>query len=87
MVREIRYRAASGWVPLLIILLALVSGPLALVRSLPAPGSLEIAAAILLPTLAIISMAGFLAVQPNEARVLLLFGTYKVRLESPASSG
>jgi len=54
-----------------------VGAVLGLERYGAGPYGYQLAAAILLLLLAVLSLFGYLAVAPNQARVLLLFGKYK----------
>jgi regulator of protease activity HflC (stomatin/prohibitin superfamily) len=68
---------ALGGFPMLVVGLALVSAaPIALaVTTTPRPAGL-IALAVLISALGILSLKGLFTLQPNEARVLILFGRY-----------
>ena len=79
MTAEKSYRAAPGWFALFFFLALLISGPaLVLFRSATGPPSpWLIGGAIFSSLVAIIGMIGFLAIPPNQARVLLLFGDYR----------
>ncbi len=78
-------RAGSGWAMLFITILLLVIGIAALVLgcilldSQPenALGGVSLAAGIVLFLVVTILMMGFFTIQPNQARVLILFGNYK----------
>ncbi|HEX4666244.1 MAG TPA: SPFH domain-containing protein [Chthoniobacterales bacterium] len=79
--REIDRKAISGWFMLFINLALLLGGAALLLyeitltdRDLFSPWM--IGAALLLEALAIILLAGHFTLQPNEARVLILFGRY-----------
>lgn len=77
MVEERRYRPMTGWGPLAVCVLLLFGGPLLTlltVRERP-----EIAAPLVIVSvvLAVLTAIGFMAIAPNQARVLLLFGNYK----------
>jgi regulator of protease activity HflC (stomatin/prohibitin superfamily) len=82
---EIHLHAVSGWPMLLFnILLFLavpVSVPLTVLSQAGAPTALSVLGAILLTVLLVLSavfvVLGFFTLQPNEARVLILFGHYK----------
>ncbi|MEM9171129.1 MAG: SPFH domain-containing protein [Pseudomonadota bacterium] len=69
-IMEKRYRAVNGWLPLLLIVGMLVAAVLFFAAKVPLLG----AAFIMVGT---IMTLGFMAVAPNDARVLLLFGNYK----------
>jgi regulator of protease activity HflC (stomatin/prohibitin superfamily) len=82
--RERETRVASGWV-MLPIVIAMLPGGVALFIYSIAAGAVRVghpywavfALGILLIVLSIILMSGFFTLQPNEARVLVLFGSYK----------
>ena len=84
MVTEKPYRPISGWFPLLVTTAMVIGGPLVLIHGaigLGYPGGarylLELIGGILIFTLGFVSIFGFQAIAPNQARVYLLFGTYK----------
>ncbi|PIE02784.1 MAG: hypothetical protein CSA81_05560 [Acidobacteria bacterium] len=84
MVLEKTYNPISGWFPLIVTLALFVAGPLLFFTELndikTVAGSLavlKLVSGIALFLMAIISCAGFMAVAPNQARVLLLFGVYR----------
>ena len=77
-------KAGSGWVMLVVVLamyLVVVAGfvvaVIALAGGSGAVGGTLMVAASLLLTLAIVMSVGFFSLQPNEARVLVLFGEYR----------
>jgi regulator of protease activity HflC (stomatin/prohibitin superfamily) len=78
--RELRISALSGWL-LLFINLALVVLAIWLfvtgVRGGRADGVLPVLGAIALAIVSFIMAGGFFTLQPNEAAVLILFGSYK----------
>src|SRR5436190_21890023 len=71
-------RVPSGWV-MLIVTFALLAGGLSMFRNAVNSGEplKWIFLAIGLHLLFVISCFGFFTLQPNEARVLLLFGSYQ----------
>jgi len=76
------YRPLSGWFPLFVTLALLVAGPWILIRGLVAASSgsglaASIVVGVLLFAAGFIALFGFMAIAPNQARVLLLFGAYK----------
>ena len=83
MVTERAYRPWSGWFTLFVVLLLIVAVPFLLARGAMLaddnePGAVWfIIAGILGILTAFITLFGFLAIAPNDARVLLLFGEYK----------
>ena len=72
-------RPASGWFPLLICIVLMVGGIAALIYTANQEIALPwgpIGSAVLIG-LSFLMMFGFMAIPPNESRVLLLFGEYK----------
>jgi regulator of protease activity HflC (stomatin/prohibitin superfamily) len=74
MVREILIKPGAGWVPLGVILLA---SPTLLVVAIALQNTPLLLAAAVVAVLSLIAGFGFMAVAPNDARVLLLFGEYR----------
>ena len=84
--REREKKVMSGWVVLPITILLFIAGTLLIVYSFTqgreyASGAarplwIVLVAGVLVVTLAAISTLGFFTLQPNEARVLILFGSY-----------
>ncbi len=80
----------SGW-PMLPVVIALFFGAIALfiyslaagINSLGQPFWGLFILSILAELLAIIMLFGFFTLQPNEARVLVLFGAYKGTVRQP----
>jgi len=84
MVTERGYRPIAGWLPLILILALLVLGPVVFVYAVQAlaAGAGTAAVALLIVSILVVLGAalgvfGFMAIAPNDARVLLLFGDYK----------
>ncbi|MHB1299086.1 MAG: SPFH domain-containing protein [Gemmatimonadaceae bacterium] len=77
MYREKSYPAAHGLVVLLILLIVIGAGIWGLVRVIPAGNPLPIVSFALLISLAAFLLGGLFIVHPNEAKALVLFGTYK----------
>ena len=81
--------AMSGWPMLVINLVLLLCGPVWVIRTIAIAGSTGeprmlwwLIPAILLEVLAIVLLRGHFTLQPNEARVLILFGAYKGTVRS-----
>jgi regulator of protease activity HflC (stomatin/prohibitin superfamily) len=74
--RERVVQVQNGWVMLVLLLAALVANVAALVLLVTEPGPVKILPFVLMPIIVTL-MTGFFSLQPNEARVLLLFGDYK----------
>ncbi len=84
MVAEKTFRPLSGWFPLIMTIIFAVAGPGVFIRGLMGidyPGGVRVVLMVILGVvlfvMAFISIFGFMAIAPNQARVLLLFGTYK----------
>ena len=81
--RERPMKVASGWVYLPIVLILLIGAPALLIYSIAAGEAQNgppfwglFVPAVLLIILAVIMLFGFFTLQPNEARVCVLFGDY-----------
>jgi regulator of protease activity HflC (stomatin/prohibitin superfamily) len=84
MVAEKTYRPLSGWLPLIVTIALLVIGPWQAITGavgLGARGQLtdlaQMIVGLLLFAGGFIALFGYQAIAPNQARVYLLFGTYK----------
>jgi regulator of protease activity HflC (stomatin/prohibitin superfamily) len=82
MIQEKTYRPFSGWIPLVFSIGLLIGGPWYTVLSLHAmrwnDGSgWAVVTGVLLLITGFISLFGYMAIAPNDSRVLLLFGEYK----------
>lgn len=83
MTAEKPYRTLSGWVPLLITIALLIGGPWILISGAVGLGNrvpgagLMLAGGIVAVVIGFVMLFGFIAIAPNQARVLLLFGAYK----------
>ncbi|MEO1993866.1 MAG: SPFH domain-containing protein [Planctomycetaceae bacterium] len=80
MVQEHVCRPSAGWFPLIVSLLLLLGGPALIIYTaveVHSPSFTPFLLAILMILTGFITLFGFQAVAPNEARVLLLFGEYK----------
>ena len=81
MFQEKSYRPFSGWIPLLFSAGLLVGGPWYTLLSLHAlrwnDGSgWAVVSGVLLILAGVVSLFGYMAIAPNDSRVLLLFGKY-----------
>src|SRR5262245_61646435 len=77
MIRERQKSAASGWL-MLPVLLVLLGGELrVLFLALQAQSILGFLAVVLVLTATAVCLGGFFVVNPNEGRVLQLFGAYR----------
>ena len=84
MVRELEKRALSGWVMLPVLLalgVAAVFGFISAVR--PTPDATLIIFWVTVFALDVLGWAGFFLVNPNEAKVLQLFGKYVGTVKAP----
>ena len=78
MYREKQYPALNGITALLTLLTLIVVGLIFAARQFQQPGHEGLGvSALLLTVLASIALGGLFIVQPNEAKALTLFGTYK----------
>jgi regulator of protease activity HflC (stomatin/prohibitin superfamily) len=76
MLREIRFKATNGYIALVVFLIALGIASERLVRMAATQQGIAAAAWSLVLVLVIIAFTGLFTVQPNESRVLTLFGKY-----------
>ncbi len=77
MTHEKGYAPMSGWGGLLAILLLVVFGITLFALGISSEEPLLIIPGILMGGLTLITMFGFMAISPNDSRVLLLFGEYR----------
>lgn len=70
------FQPRSGWLPLALSLAALVGGPLMFLVGIALEWVLLVVVAVPAVLAGIINLFGLMAIQPNVARVLLLFGEY-----------
>ena len=70
-------RTANGWPMLLLNLGTLVVGGLLLLSAVATQAGILAVMGLPLVVAAIVSLAGHFTLQPNQARVLILFGDYK----------
>jgi len=68
--------AASGYIGLLVGLVTLAGALWVLVVGIQSGGTYLLIPLVLLLLVAVLALGGLIVVQPNEARVLVLFGTY-----------
>jgi len=85
MIVEKERSAISGWIPLAILLAALIATGYAFVRAVipPAASVWTIVFLVLAFVVEIVLLAGLFTVNPNEARVLQLFGAYTGSVKQP----
>ena len=77
MYREKAYPAANGLVALLVLLVIDLAGVAGMIREFQAGREVTGVAVTLVVVLASFLLAGLFIVHPNEAKALVLFGTYK----------
>ncbi len=84
MTAEKTYRPITGWIPLLVTIALMIAGPWLFIVGViklnsyeQGNGLLVLILGIALFALGFIFLFGFMAIAPNQARVLLLFGNYK----------
>ena len=75
--REREVSVGSGWVALPFVIGLLAGGIVAMVHAAVTKDGSSAAIGVALLTLFFVSLSGFFTLQPNEARVLVLFGDYK----------
>jgi regulator of protease activity HflC (stomatin/prohibitin superfamily) len=75
--REQPYKAANGLIVLLLLLLVIIAGVVAMVREFQAGDHITGLAATLVVLVSCMMLGGLFIVHPNEAKALVLFGTYK----------
>ena len=75
--REREISVGSGWVALPFVIGLLAGGIVAMVHAAATKDGSSAAIGVALLTLFFLSLSGFFTLQPNEARVLVLFGDYK----------
>ena len=75
--REREISVGSGWVALPLVIGLLAGGIVAMVHAAVTEDGSSAAIGVALLTLFFLSLSGFFTLQPNEARVLVLFGDYK----------
>lgn len=82
--QEKKFQPSAGWVPLTVCLLMMITAVLCFVATLinaeglgPVLTGAGVVFSIVLATTGFVGLFGLLAIAPNEARVLLLFGDYK----------
>ena len=83
MIQEINRNVSSGYVAVLALLLATGVGIFAFVNAIQAQSVVQIILLTLVLTLISVAYAGFFMVNPNEARVLQLFGKYVGTAKTP----
>lgn len=74
--KEFPTSTLSGWPMLFVTLVLMICGPLMIIRG-AGGGPVVILGGVLLLVLGFVSWGGYFTLQPNEARVLILFGAYK----------
>lgn len=81
MLREKPFKAMSGWIALGVLVLVAATSLTLLIMSAAAPPEgfnyIAFSVVVFAGPLLVASLFGFIAVQPNAARALLLFGQYK----------
>jgi regulator of protease activity HflC (stomatin/prohibitin superfamily) len=76
-INETEYKPISGWIPFFLFWIVLLGGPF-LIAGLDAMGhQVGIPIVVLCMLADLVCSFGFMIIQPNQARVLLLFGNYR----------
>lgn len=76
MINEKPFRPVSGWPCLLVVLVLFVAGPITIGAGANGESVLLVVGGIMMLVAALIGLGGFMAIAPNDSRVLLLFGEY-----------
>jgi len=77
-IQETEFKPVSGWMPFLLFWIVLLGGLFSIWNLAGSrEPSILIGLTILLIVVDLICACGFMIIQPNQARVMLLFGTYK----------
>ncbi len=74
---ERTFTPVSGWLPLFVCLALVISGAVLLVNGFATENSFRAICGPVAIAIGIIGLCGLIAIAPNQARVLLLFGEYK----------
>lgn len=82
MITERQYRGASGFLLLVVVFALLRLALFSIVTAASRSSGLPVLGALVAVVVAVVMLPGFTVVQPNEARVLTLFGTYVGTLKS-----
>jgi regulator of protease activity HflC (stomatin/prohibitin superfamily) len=83
MVQEREIRPSEGYFPLFVWLTALLASPVGLGFSIRLGSPALAAASALLFVTAFIAIFGLIVINPNESKVLVLFGSYKGTVKEP----
>jgi regulator of protease activity HflC (stomatin/prohibitin superfamily) len=84
-IKEIRREASSGFVALFALLVLTAALIFGFVRSIPAQSVSQVVLLSIVSLVVTIAWFGFFMVNPNEARVLQLFGAYVGSVKTPGS--
>src|SRR5579862_4897023 len=76
-VHEKEFKPMAGWLPMTLTLILIFGGIALFIAAFPHEAPLEALWGVLTSLVGIVFSRGLLAVAPNTARVLLLFGVYK----------
>ncbi len=76
MIREKAYRGINGFLMLFLLLAAVAGGVYAMLRAIQEDNGLRVVLWVLLVIVAAVCLGGLFVVNPNEARVLTVFGRY-----------
>lgn len=87
MVQERQFKPNNGWMMLLVIIVMFVVAIAGMIIGISLESPVIILPAVFLIPIAVVLAIGFLAVAPNDARVLLLFGEYKGSIRHSGFSG
>ena len=77
MIEETEFKPISGWIPFFLFWIVLLGGPFVIGVLNASRNDAFIPIVVLLMLADLICAIGFMIIQPNQARVMLLFGNYK----------
>ena len=83
MIREVKKSVSSGYVMLVVLIVTLALLIFGFITMVNRPAPIGVALALVLIVVNIIMFVGFFLVQPNEAKVLQLFGRYVGTVHDP----
>jgi regulator of protease activity HflC (stomatin/prohibitin superfamily) len=83
MFRENQYRASAGLPALIVLLLIAIAAFAVLVKSAAAQAPIGIGVSLVVLVIDFVMMGGLFIVNPGDAKVLVLFGSYKGSVKTP----
>jgi regulator of protease activity HflC (stomatin/prohibitin superfamily) len=77
MVKEIPFEPMSGWLPLFACLALIIASPIVIASGAGDADAMRVIGGVVSLLAGLVGLFGLMAIPPNHARVLLLFGEYK----------